>query len=603
VDENQYQNGQSADRALLKSPPPTKNEDAAAPAPGTTGFPSSTAALVTQAPTPSDPVSPDPRASRTDGPVGEEDIKNIGDKIGDAVKLGLRAAQELTGGKIVNDESHRDSAKELARKRIDDGNHIYNFYFDAKAADNDKQTSNVNIGTYVNSIDQRGSDTSTGSQQSIGDEDAVGLWSFDRFVLAQKRVPDIGYVLAVAALSGAPLSSINRAADDLAQRLAATPLSAKPDKNDSPSIQIATPRRVLLAEIGCDVIPRGSEESEDGYSSAERVRFREQGTEQNLLRDAWLNLRLSIPWTAPFLTWLSEYGRSPDPEMRLAAGRTVGLMATWDASAAEAILFGPWVSGQALDAVGASLIALSGTSPAAAKRVEKRLIEWTEGREGKERIIAAALLACGAFGHAAPDTAFRLFASLVRQKRHLTLDLAAMGYAVSFAAAADEPQIGARVIEELSDLRKSQKDKIIQKLTGAYFLLLTAALDEDKEGEDKGNDDSSETLFLDVIDASPKALQSAAQIFNELLAPNVHANTALERFRAICFCAFRKGARLQRTFLTLAEAMHAAGDEDQRDTLRYWLGHWSDDVDEVTVAVEARLSVWLENSKGGEIRI
>jgi hypothetical protein len=612
VGENQGQNVESPDRGLPRDPASSKGEDTAnsgsslvppsvdttapnTPKPGTSdASPANPTSSYAAKPVPASQIDPMRRLDDADiatigqirelSKVGFQVAREFKREIREQPQAGFHAAQELKKGDVPDDAIH-GGTKELARNARDQAEHINNYY------------GPVTIGV-MGTVDQSASGVPATQAQSSLDEGTERLWSFDRFVLSQKRVPDLGYILALAALSGAPLSSINRAADDLAQRLVIPKQPSESEKRSDPEVQIATPRRILLAEVGCEIVPGSPQDSDEGYSSAERIRFREPGTEQVLLRDAWLNLRLSIPWIASFLTWLSDHGQATDSELRLAAGRTAGLLTTWDASATEGILFDAWVYSHGLDALGAGLIALTSTSASAARSVEKRLIEWTEGKEGKDKIIVAALLASGAFGRAAPDLAFHLLASLVRQKRHLTLDLAAMGYAVSFAAAADDPQIGGRVIRELSDLRKADDDKIIQKLTGAYFLLLTSVLDEGKK-----DDDSSEILFLDVLDASPEALQLAARMFNELLAPNVHANVALDRFRSICFCAFRGGARRQQTFLALADAMHATGDEDERDTLRYWLDYWSDDIDELAVAARVTLNSWLENSERGGIAI
>ena len=419
------------------------------------------------------------------------------------------------------------------------------------------------------------------------------LWSFGRFVLSQERVPDLSYVLALAALAGAPLSTINRAAEDLAPRLASPP---RPDAKEAPAaiaIQVATPRRIILADLGCEMFSGPADDSDEVPS--ERVRFTEAGAERLLLRDAWLNLRLSIPWMAPFLNWLSRIGHSGDLELRLVAGRTAGFLASWDAAAAESV-FNSWVSGRAVDALGAGLIALAGTSEAAKRNVEKRLLGWTEGQGGRNRIVAAALLASGALGHALPDVAFRTLASLVRQRRYLTLDLAAMGYAVWFATAEGDPSVGSRVIKEVSKLRAAGDDKVIMKLTGLYFLVLTSALESEDE---EGDDTSSERLFLNVLAASPEAVRLAAGLFNELLAPNVHANAALQRFRSICFCAFRGGPAAESAFTALVESMHAQGDEDARERLHYWLEYWLEEVREHSVAAAAMLSALVEKISSG----
>jgi len=512
------------------------------------------------------------------------------------VRQGLQAANEYLGW---SEGSAAGQARKSTRNR-------------ARKAVSDERTVKIYIGTYVGTstgvvggkiegpINQRTSAAADNAETSKPDEGSGRLWSFNRFILSQERVPDLGYILVLAALSGAPLSSVNRAADDLAERLLASQRLSESNNQGLPPIYIATPRRNLLVEVDCEIFTSTLGDSKAGERLVERVRFCEQGADQALLRDAWLNLRVSIPWMKSFLEWLSDQGRSADLELRLAAGRTAGFLATWDPAGAETILFDAWISGRALDALGAGLIALARTSEAAAQYVERCLIEWTEGQKGKDRIIAAALLATGAFGQAMPDVAFRLLASLVRQRRHLTLDLAAMGYVVWFAAAADDPRLGGRVIREISDLPSAHDDNIIRQLASAYFLLLTTVLDDDDDEED---DDLSESLFLDVLEASPEALKLAARMFNDVLAPNIYAKAALERFRLICFCGFRNGARRQQAFLTLADAMHEKGDEGERDTLHYWLDHWLNSIEEQSVGAGLALSSWLKKSSMGEIMI
>jgi hypothetical protein len=520
------------------------------------------------------------------GRVGEKDFAKK-DNVAFSASAGLEIANEvrITGDPASGAETPKD-AREQADKSVSDAKTINNFYIGTNHGD-------------IAALLQQATTASAppgGKQPGDAGEARAKLWSFAQFVLSQDRISDLSYALALAALSGAPVSAVNRAAEDLGERLLPPAPASDSGEAKPAAIQVVTPRRIVLAELGCEFFssPASSVEVE---LSTERVRFRDPGADQLLLRDAWLNLRLSVAWMGTFLRWLSDQGRSDDLELRLAAGRTAGFLATWDSSSAESILFHSWIAGRATDALGAALLAFAGTSKAAEANVEKRLVEWTEGEGGKTRIITASILASGAFGHASPDMAFRILASLVRQKRYLTLDLAAMGYAVWFASAASDLSIGSRVIMEVSKLRSVHDDKIIRKLTGYYFLLLTAALDSN----DGDHDDCSEKLFLQVIGASGDALRTAAGLFNELLAPNIHAQAALERFRSICMYAFRANASAQSTFLRLAESMYAQGDDEARDTLRYWLAYWLEEVQEHSAAAGLALDTLIENFSNGAL--
>lgn len=534
--------------------------------------------------------SPTSTAAAHDAVIDAKATPEI-DPLARADDVGAQGAlQRLREGRRVVNEFRADDqtapdapmdAKEEARQATA----IYNITIENYVHSN----TGIVAGQIAGDIHKEGAD-----RENRARTEPANLWSFGRFVLTQEKVSDLSYVLAVAALSGAPVAAVNQAADDLAARLIA--LTVVPDSKEAKPpgiIQIATPRRSILADLGCE-ISVGDVVDADEIPAA-RVRFSDAGAEQ-LLRSAWLNLRLSVPWMAWFTDWLSALGRSRDLELRLAAGRTVGLLASWDLAAAEPILFNSWISGRAVDALGAGLMALVKANDNAKRYVEKRLLEWTEGQGGRNRIVAASLLAAGAFGHAQPDIAFRLLASLVRQRRYLTLDLAAMGYAVWFATAANDPAVGNRVIVEVSKLRSAHGDKIIRKLTGMYFLVLTAALDSD--GDD---DDSSEQLFLEVVGAAPEALQLAATLFNELLAPNVHANAALERFKSICLYAFRGPPAAQRAFTALVESMHVQGDGDQRERLHYWLGYWLGEVHEHSAAAGAALGSLIERVNNGAV--
>lgn len=534
----------------------------------------------------SDETKPQPTDQRD--PMEEIKTEDIGSVLRVLLKSVGRSSSELNeilDGDLRIERNTKEQAREV-KIVLKFYNHYYGPVVDKNigGAVSGEASGSVNIGNTG-----PGADTTT----EVG-KDAGEAWSFGHFILSQERVDDIGYVLALAALAGAPLSTVNRAADELVERLRMLRV-VDPEKPAPHPIEVCAPRTTVIAEIGCSIFTDQSDEP-GGELPCQRAVFREPSEAQALLRHAWTSLRLSIAWMGVFLEWLSDQGRDRDLELRLAAGRTVGVLTTWDRPAAEGVLFESWTSGRALDALGAGLIALAGASNAHEKYVEDRLLRWIEGKDGRYKIVAAAMLANGAFGHAVPDLAFRVLSGLVCQRRHLTIDLAAMGYAVWFATAADEPQIGVRVIKEISTLRSENEDRLVRRLTGVFFLLLTAAIDGEPDDEYV-----SERLFLDVLDSSPEALRLAAKLFNEVLAPSTLARPALDRFQSVCFCAISGELKHQRVLFALVESMQAQGDDDDRDTLTYWLSYWLDEIRERSIEVGRALETWLKRSKRVEV--
>ena len=411
----------------------------------------------------------------------------------------------------------------------------------------------------------RNSNRRNRSRNNAHEKQPAGL--FERFA---DSIEDLLFIIAATALNGLSEADIQRNASELTQRF----LDGLPQPDESegvrPLFRMSSTTSDLLA---CAQVQR-FRSPPPGASEAppsERLRFVSQSAADEILLYAWRELKSPSDWREHFLGWVASLGFASNLELRVAAGRTASLLAHLDFDIVRTGLLLPWFGAKRsgpLDAIDSLMTSIVIKDQTWAKWVDGFLGEWASGKYGVHGLIAARVLAEGAYGRTSPDAAFRTMGTMFRQKRRIAFECAAGAYITWFSTG---PANAARTLDEIMKLPVSRYDEIAESSQDLIVVGLLALSRVKSTKQDL-------PILLGATSTSDYANSVAANLICNAIKRS-QSSKALYELRKLFENSLRKPPTIRPTHRLLQAIFNSGSHEEQEDFL-YHLRDWADEATE-----------------------
>ncbi|MFI7274926.1 hypothetical protein [Streptomyces sp. NPDC049879] len=215
---------------------------------------------------------------------------------------------------------------------------------------------------------------------------------------------DKAFLLALAVLDEGPYATVAQLGDRLCGEL-----QAVESPGDEPGLTVFGTSRAARMELARADVYVESALTSWGPEDREMTRFRDRGTADLLLREAW-SAHPAV--RGPFAAWLTELARDGDPFVRTRAAASAAALARHDFSAAMHGLVHGWASSRdyRLSVQAANALALAAYAGTAA--VHRVLRDWAAGGHPRRRWTAVRVYALT--GPLAPEETLDALAELAR---------------------------------------------------------------------------------------------------------------------------------------------------------------------------------------------